>query len=292
MAGPSKSFFAVLLLALAAPGAPVTAATADDRALASLQNPDPDQRVEALRSLMTSTDPRIPNAILPLLRDEGNSIRRLAARAVGSRWREIPPAKRDEFLAALQRNAKSEFDDERNMVQRGLGLLRRDYRGSMFARSPDKRWVVYERFNLPCIIDTSDESEELLGWSPERNGYFASSWGNGETAPCVHWHPSSDMVALDMLINRKANAIGIWGPGQPLRIISPDDVVASVGPVEGEVMRSGGIYFDTPGWDGRNLHINANFSTMKDENITDWNATLSWDPETDRLTVLAKSRVP
>jgi hypothetical protein len=288
MTVPPWSLSVLLLLALAAPG---TAATADDPALASLQNPDPDQRVEALRSLMTSPDPRIPDAVLPLLRDEGNSIRRLAARAVGSRWGQIPPSARDEFIAALQRNAKSEFEDERNMVQRGLGLLRRDYRGPMFARSPDKRWVVYERLNLPCIIDTANSSEELVGWNAERAAWFGPSWGNGETAPCVHWHPSSDLVALDMLINRKANAIWIWRPGQPLRIISPDDVVAAAGPVEGELMRTGGVYFDTQGWDGRNLRIDANYSTMKDENITDWNATLLWNSETDRLTVVAKSRV-
>lgn len=288
MTVPPRLFLPLLLLALAAP---TTAATADDQALSNLKSQDPEQRVEALRSLMTSADPRIPDAVLPLLRDEGNSIRRLAARAVGSRWGQIPPTARDEFLAALQRNAKSEFEDERNMVQRGLGLLRRDYRGPMFARSADKRWVVYERLNLPCIIDTANSSEELVGWNEERVAWFGPSWGNGETAPCVHWHPSSDLVALDMLVNRRANAIWIWRPGQPLRVISPDDVVAAVGPVEGELMRSGGIYFDTQGWDGRNLRIDASFSTIKDEDMTDWNATLLWNPETDRLTVVAKSPV-
>ncbi len=267
------------------------AETASEQDLAALKNPDPDQRVEALRNLMTSPDPRLPAAVLPLLRDEGNSIRRLAARAVGSRWGQIPRDARDEFINALQRNAKSDFDDERNMVQRGLGLLRRDYRGPMFARSPDKGWVVYERLNLPCVIDTSNSSEELVGWNEERAAWFGPSWGNTETVPCVHWHPSSELVALDMLVNRKANAIWIWRPGQPLRVISPDEVVAAVGPVEGEVMRSGGVFFEVEEWEGRNLRISTNFSTIQADSITDWSATLTWNPETDRLTTIEKSKV-
>ena len=49
--------------------------------LAKLKNPDPEVRIEALRELQTSLDPRIPTAMLPLLADEGNSIRRWAALA-------------------------------------------------------------------------------------------------------------------------------------------------------------------------------------------------------------------
>jgi hypothetical protein len=245
--------------------------------------------VEALRELMTSPDPRLPEALLPLLRDEGNSIRRLAARAVGSRWGQIPDDRREEFTAALARNARSEFEDERHMTARGLGLLRRDYRGPMFARSPGKRWVVYERLNLPCIIDTSTGTEELVGWTPEREAFFGPSWGNGETAPSVHWHPGSDMVALDMLVNRKANAVWIWSPGGRVRKIGPDEVVAAIGPVDGEVMRSGGIFFETQKWDRNQLLVEANYTVMKGETFTDWTASFSWDPETDRLTLVSKS---
>ena len=50
--------------------------------LAQLKNPEPDARVAAVRELQTSLDPRVPDAMLSLLSDEGNSIRRLAARAI------------------------------------------------------------------------------------------------------------------------------------------------------------------------------------------------------------------
>ncbi len=50
--------------------------------LPRLKDKDADVRIAALRELLTSLDSRIPEAMLPLLSDEGNSIRRLAARAV------------------------------------------------------------------------------------------------------------------------------------------------------------------------------------------------------------------
>jgi hypothetical protein len=64
--------------------------------------------------------------MLPLLSDEGNSIRRLAARAIGSRWWQISKEKVPQFIEALRRNKKSEFEDERNMIARAIGLLTRD----------------------------------------------------------------------------------------------------------------------------------------------------------------------
>jgi len=73
-----------------------------------------------LRQLLTSLDSRIPEAMLSLLSDEGNSIRRLAARAIGSRWWQIPKEKTESYLNALQHNLRSEidFEDEKNMGHR------------------------------------------------------------------------------------------------------------------------------------------------------------------------------
>ncbi|PYJ70326.1 MAG: hypothetical protein DME75_09420, partial [Verrucomicrobia bacterium] len=64
-----------------------------DALVAQLKTPEPHARIAALRDLQTSRDPRIPDAMLPLLSDEGNSIRRLAARAIGSRWWQISKEK-------------------------------------------------------------------------------------------------------------------------------------------------------------------------------------------------------
>src|SRR4051794_14019160 len=61
--------------------------------LPQLKDKDADVRIAALRELLTSLDSRMPEAMLALLSDEGNSIRRLAARAIGSRWWQIPKDK-------------------------------------------------------------------------------------------------------------------------------------------------------------------------------------------------------
>jgi HEAT repeat protein len=80
------NMYCSLVAAAIAHAASGAGADPTDALLAQLKNPEPETRIAALRELQTSLDPRIPDAMLPLLSDEGNSIRRLAARAIGSRW--------------------------------------------------------------------------------------------------------------------------------------------------------------------------------------------------------------
>jgi len=170
-----------------------------DAFLAQLKNPEPDARIAALRELQTSLDPRIPDAMLSLLPDEGNSIRRIAARAIGSRWWQISKENVPQFVEALRRNEKSEFEDEKNMIARAVGLLTRDYKSKIFARSSNGRWVVYERRGLPCLIDTTTDSEELLGWprdeSTTSEGMLLPALGNEPLGDAVVWHPTKEAVA-------------------------------------------------------------------------------------------------
>ena len=185
-----------------------------DAAFAQLKNPEPDVRVAAVRELQTSLDPRVPDAMLSLLSDEGNSIRRLAARAIGSRWWQISKEKVPQFVEALQRNEKSEFEDERNMVARAIGLLTRDYKSKMFARSSNGRWVVYERRGLPCLIDTTTDTEELLGWPRDENttfeGMLLPALGNEPLGDAVVWHPTKEVVAFSILKTRHSTMVWVW----------------------------------------------------------------------------------
>ena len=128
--------------------------------LKQLQSRNIETRYDAMRSLQTSLDPRIPEACLPVLQMEGNSIRRLAARAIGSRWHGIPKERVPAFTAALKAQLDGDHDGLRNMSRRGIALLTRDYRNAMVSRSSNKRWVIYERYGLPCLIDTSNNTEE------------------------------------------------------------------------------------------------------------------------------------
>src|SRR5215475_6442738 len=151
----------ILITSTVAYATPQSGSDPTDALLARLKNPEPDARIAAVRELQTSLDPRIPDAMLSLLSDEGNSIRRLAARAIGSRWWQIPKEKTDSYVNALQHNLRSEidFEDEKNMAERAIGLLTKRYDSKMFSRSPNGRWVIYERYSFPCLIDTTTYTE-------------------------------------------------------------------------------------------------------------------------------------
>ena len=90
--------------------------------LGKLQSQNIETRHQAIRELQTSLDPRIPDACLPVLNMEGDSIRRLAARAIGSRWHQIPKDRVPVFIAALKEQLKSEHDGLKNMARRGIAL--------------------------------------------------------------------------------------------------------------------------------------------------------------------------
>ncbi len=281
--GPRLGFAAIFLILSLRAGA-----TSSEGLLSELRSADPGVRVEALRELLTSSDPRIPEAVLPLLQDEGESVRRLAARAVGSRWGEIPLSLLKKFDQALRRTRREFGDNE--MLARALGLLNRDYSGPTFARSPDSRWVVYERYNLPCVIDTANGTEELVGWAPKRKGRF---WplpilDESPDTALVLWHPKSPMVACNVEFSRQCNAIWIWRPGKPLRIISPETFVAAVGPIDGKIAINVGVEFKAKQWQGETLQIDVSYITEKEENSTGWTAILRWDAKTDRLSATAK----
>ena len=254
--------------------------------LAGLKNPDAEVRVEALRALQTSLDPRIPEAVLPLLADEGNSIRRLAARAVGSRWWQIPKERVPVFVAVLKHNESSEFEDERNMVQRGIGLLTRNYRGKMLPRSADGRWVIYERLGLPCLIDTKTGTEELLGWG--NGGCLMSSWGNGETAGSVLWHDKKDIAALSMLLGRKESIVWIWRHQSGVRTIEEDEILKALGCQKDDMNFPGGFYVEIKGWKGDELRFDVAYSKKKGDSYSDHTAVLGWDASKNKLRVISR----
>ena len=162
-----------------------------DADLAGLKSPDPQVRIDALRSLQTSLDPRIPDAMLPLLADEGESIRRLAARAVGSRWWQIPQKRNPRFLDALVALQKAEDKDSygvKNMTERALGLLRRDYRSKMFARSKNKRWVIYERRRLRGRSRTTGIRRRVETGGGSLRGAATGAHGELWQVDCRHAH--------------------------------------------------------------------------------------------------------
>jgi hypothetical protein len=259
-----------------------------DKALARLENADAEVRLEALREVHTSIDPRLPELMLKLLADEGNSIRRLAARGVGSRWWQIPKERVPVFVKALKRNEKSEFEDEVNMIHRALALLERDYRGNMVVRSPNKRWVIYERYGLPCLIDTKAGTEELLGWAQGGYGRVDAAWGNGTLEQSVYWHPAAEIAAISIIENRKESAVWIWQHHGGLRKLSTGEILQALRSRESEVYFPGGFFTEIKGWNGDELRFEVTFSTMRKGETIDHHATLAWNAAKQSLRVIAK----
>jgi hypothetical protein len=256
-----------------------------DALLAQLKSPDADARIAALRELQTSLDPRIPDAMLSLLSDEGNSIRRIAARAIGSRWWQISKEKVPQFVEALRRNEKSEFEDERNMIARAVGLLTRDYKSKMFARSSNGRWIVYERRGLPCLIDTTTGTEELLGLPRDESttleGMLRPALGNEPLGDDVVWHPTNEVVAFSVLKSRRSVMIWIWEhrfgleklqPATLMELLQLREPIDEPNPFTAEVKQ----------WKGDQLYIAVSWG--RDEQ----SAVIAWDLSKHRWRIVSR----
>jgi HEAT repeat protein len=263
----------ILITSTIAYATPQSGSDSTDALLARLKNPEPDVRIAAIRELQTSLDPRIPDAMLSLLSDEGNSIRRLAARAIGSRWWQISKEKVSQFVEALRRNESSEFEDERNMVDRGIALLTRDYNSKMLARSGNDRWVVYERRGFPCLIDTTTDTEELLGWprseSTTSDGMLVPALGNEPLGDAVVWHPTKEAVAFSVLKSRRSVMIWIWEhsfglqklePARLMEILKLKEPVDEPNPFTAQVKE----------WKNNELHVSVGWGMDEESAIVAW----------------------
>ena len=251
--------------------------------LKRLKSPDVETRHKAMFDLQESLDPRIPDACLPVLQQEGDSIRRLAARAIGSRWHQIPKERVPVFTAALKAQLKSEHDGLVNMARRGIALLDRSYGGKMLSRSNSKRWVIYERHGLPCLIDTGSGTEELLGFGSAAN--LAAAWGNSEVAPTATWHPKKDIVALDILQGRKLTTVWVWSHGKGLRRFEQPEILKALGYRENQIGGGAGFFTSDLAWKGDSLGFHLSFALNKGGEYIDHEATLRWDSAKDKLIV-------
>jgi hypothetical protein len=271
---------------------------ANDAALARLTDPDMDVRIEALRELQTSLDPRLPELLLPLLSDQGNSIRRLAARGVGSRWHQIPANRSTAYLSALQplTRAREDYPDVAAMADRAVGLLTRRFEGPMFAVSPDEKWVVYERFGLPCLFDRERNNEELLGWEGgERPGWFALSWGNGESNPAALWDPKSRAVALDMILSRKVSSLWFWvAEGSRLIRLEPEQLVEPFVPAKTEIQYAAGFFSTPRRWFGDEFQFGLYFATQdpQTQEFIDHDVMAGWNLRTGAIREVPESERP
>lgn len=265
----------------------------NDALFKQLQHESMDVRISALRELQTSLDPRLPEALLVLLNDEGNSIRRLAARGIGSRYWQIPEDRIPAFVQALRTNANTEYEDEKEMVRRAVTLLTRTYDSPEVSRSPNGRWVLYERYGLPCLIDTSTGSEELLGWNPEDRVRISSYLLNGGNDGNSIWHPEKEMVAMIAAVARRESTMIAWVHGKGFKQLDHSKVYKALGANEARVNGAAGFSVDHGGWSGDQVRINCDFMVLESlEGLKnkgnfvegEIQAELLWDPVSGEVT--------
>jgi hypothetical protein len=204
--------------------------------ISDLRSPDMAVRWAAINTIQTMDDPRIPAICLPLLQDEGDSIRRQAARAIGSRFAQISSNDRDRYVQALQTCAASGSDDVTLMCQRAIGLLTRNYAFPSFSVSPNGKWVLYERRRLPVVANIRSQSHILLSpclppRPPENGPEYSRPTDQGDNIllkmkvtnePASdlfdpHWQPSGDAVAfgIETLQARFYRPICVWSAPDP-----------------------------------------------------------------------------
>ena len=205
--------------------------------------------------------------MLPLLSDEGNSTRRLAARAIGSRWWQIPKEKTDSYANALQSNLKTEVDyeDETHMAERGIGLLTKKYDSKMFSRSPNGRWVLYERRGFPCLIDTTNSTEELVGWAPVYNkNSEMPPWIFGGNSPIEQsealWHPDKEAVALSVAVSRRATTVWIWEHKYGVQKLTRAELIKVLQP-KGKTDEPNPLTTEIKEWKGDDLFVSVEWGS-------------------------------
>lgn len=259
--------------------------------LPQLKDKDADTRIAALRELLTSLDSRIPEAMLPLLSDEGNSIRRLAARAIGSRWWQIPKDKSQSYASALEHNLRPEIDyeDETHMAERGIGLLTKKYDSKMFSGSPNGRWVIYERRGFPCLIDTTTSTEELLGWSPVYNrDSEMPPWLFGSNSPVGQeealWHPNKEAAAISVSLSRRATSVWIWEHKHGVQKLTRAELIKLLHP-KGKIEEPNPITAEMKEWKGDDLIVSVT-SGFEEEG----SATIAWNVANHRWRVVSREK--
>ncbi len=196
---------------------PILLARDASKSVAARASPDIEIRRAAVDAIQTLDEPGIPAACLPLLKDSGFSIRRQAARAIGSRFSEIPENQRKTYVQALKTCAADGPEDVTLICQRAIGLLTANYKFPSFSVGPKKKWVLYERRKLPVIAPVNGGPHTLI--SPvavDFNGKpdLLKMEVTNESVEKLfhpHWHPSGDALAFTMVLQRRFyTPVCIW----------------------------------------------------------------------------------
>lgn len=261
-----------------------------NREIERLGSPDIAVRRAAVEAIQTMDVPGIPAACLRLLKDEGISIRRQAARAIGSRFAEIPEVEKKAYLAALKESAAMGPADNKLMCERAIGLLKGDFSYPSFSVGPHKKWVLYERRKLPVITLVKQGNHELLSpvW-PGENELLKLAVTNESAKDLFdpHWHSSGEAVAFTMQLQRRFfHPIFVWSASAAeLKVLEPK----SLKPLLPPRYPNWGTTSDFVRWDGTKVIVRIYDCASPDgPPPNDPGVFISYDTATGQLARVAK----
>jgi hypothetical protein len=118
---------------------------------------------EAIYTIAKSLDPRIPAACLPMLQSSYTAVQRNAARAIGSRWWQIPQDQLSTCVQALKMNLRSKDEQLVNMTRRAIGLLSKADSNVMCAQC---------HVEYACNPGFDPKTGAAIGMEDRRTNYF------------------------------------------------------------------------------------------------------------------------
>jgi hypothetical protein len=147
----------------------------------------------------------------------------------------------------------------------------------MFSRSPNSRWVIYERYSFPCLIDTTTYTEELIGWSPvSKRDVEMPPWWFGGNSPIDQnealWHPSKEAVALRVATSRRATNVWIWEHKYGLHKLKHSELIKLLQP-KGKIDEPNPLTAEIKEWNGDDVFVSVGwgFEPVIGKAVVAWN---------------------
>ena len=137
---------------------------------------------------------------------------------------------------------------------------------------------------MPCLVDTGNETEELLGFGT--GGKFRPAIGNEEVKRSAAWHPNREMVALEIVAGRHHSTLWVWEHKKGLRQFRREDSAKALGIKETAEF---GVYFASSiiGWTADGLEFSVKISVKQGEEYIDYDCErILWNPQNDRFSEL------
>src|SRR5262249_22618850 len=135
----------------------------------------------------------------------------------------------------------------------------------------------HERYSFPCLIDTTTDTEELIGWSPvSKRDVEMPPWWFGGNSPIDQdealWHPSKEAVALRVATSRRATNVWIWEHKYGLHKLQRSELIKLLQP-KGKIDEPNPLTAEIKEWNGDDVFVSVGwgFEPVIGKAVVAWN---------------------